>query len=331
MPFNKSQKRKINRKEAARVKKQNNRTRRHRFPDPPAEDFVPLQWPPPAEPVRIINRKGPRPPILQSVFFAAILSMRRGIDFASVVKADPELQKSLGITGINFTVPKFGNGSASLRGSLGKLLANDKFIRAEQKAKSHNVSNQAESLLKRMCSMNNKEAQCLHPKIQEFAIDLLRRVEEKNLPAKAPDNNVCRMSSMCMPTLGIPRDLMPVINNASDFLRRINEEGGITHVMTMARPSDLYPAQGEIRESRAVGAMKDMDSKGILQIRNETGMFRAADPILISQDNWIIDGHHRWVAAQKRGLEDIPIPVIRIMAPFIEVMYYARNETTQAF
>lgn len=347
MPFNARQQKKVNRSQAARQKKQNNHTRKFRFP---TVVQIPEHWEPPRPRIISLRRDMQRPPILQTVFWASILAMRRGIDLVSLVKADPELRDSLGLSPQFADVPKFGNGTATFRGSVAKLLRNDADERAAAKAASffpspvHTpsgpVSKQAEDLLKQMCSRNNPNIQCLDPEIQAYAINLLRLVEERNLPNKSPENDVCRLrnstsavavglpnKSLCETTLGIPRDLMPVIKDANDFLGRIEEEGGITSNLTWARPSELKPAQGEIRITRAMQAASQMNSTGILRLPDG----KAADPILISQDNWIIDGHHRWVAAYRNGIENIPIQVIRIMAPFIKIIYYARNETTQGF
>lgn len=38
-------------------------------------------------------------------------------------------------------------------------------------------------------------------------------------------------------------------------------------------------------------------------------------PIIICNDNWIIDGHHRWIAIKKMYGDDKKIPAIKILLP----------------
>ena len=86
----------------------------------------------------------------------------------------------------------------------------------------------------------------------------------------------------------IPRRLMPQIYNTRRFARNIKRKYGVKSHMEMVRPDSLIPSQEEIKksvvkkigEAMAVGKYKD-------------------SPIVISKNNYVIDGHHRWAARKK--------------------------------
>jgi hypothetical protein len=84
-------------------------------------------------------------------------------------------------------------------------------------------------------------------------------------------------------TLGIPRRKMPQINEKDypEFLKYLESNGvAITRGRLPART--LKPVQKEFSDK---GVMK-----ALLKRKNEK-------PIIASSDNYIIDGHHRWLAA----------------------------------
>jgi hypothetical protein len=148
-------------------------------------------------------------------------------------------------------------------------------------------------------------------KLDEYIKELKQRIERYFSEKKSSKDDVCTTSHLCKDSLGIPRILMPAIENPDEFLKRMP----LRYTRTTAKVDELKPAQGEIRDSRVDGV----------------DLSKPADPIIISQDNYIVDGHHRWAAAHKKGHEYKSMKVIRIHAPFIKIMYYARHEPTNPF
>ena len=84
-------------------------------------------------------------------------------------------------------------------------------------------------------------------------------------------------------TLGIPRKRMPQIKEQDypEFLKYL-EENGVTITRGRLPANQLKPVQKEFSDK---GVMK-----ALLKRDNEK-------PIIASSDNYIIDGHHRWLAA----------------------------------
>lgn len=180
---------------------------------------------------------------------------------------------------------------------------------------------------------------CLDPKIQNYAREWAEKagVGVVRLKNKDPEDDFCRLNEKgqdkCDAGLGVPRILMPSLDDPSSFLNRIHRQFHINYTEETAKMSNLIPAQGEIRQSRAEGAAKGMDPEtGLVEVgKNKNGSPIYASPIIISQDNYIIDGHHRWAAAYKLGLEDRSIPVIRIHAPITSILMAGALEPTNPF
>jgi len=109
-------------------------------------------------------------------------------------------------------------------------------------------------------------------------------------------------------TLGIPRAEMPQIRSGDraamvQFLRA----RGIDSKQEEVDPASLKPTQAEFAPVKVEGA------------KNFTGGNRS---ILISEDNYVVDGHHQWLAAKEDGK---PIRVIRLMAPITRVLMMAHR------
>ena len=84
-------------------------------------------------------------------------------------------------------------------------------------------------------------------------------------------------------TLGIPRKKMPQIkeHDYPEFLKYL-EENGVTISRGRVPASQLKPIQKKFSDK---GVMK-----ALLKRKNEK-------PVIASSDDYIIDGHHRWLAA----------------------------------
>lgn len=104
-------------------------------------------------------------------------------------------------------------------------------------------------------------------------------------------------------TLGVPRAQMPQIRaeHRGAMVNFLNARG-VAHQEVEVNPDDLKPTQREFSISKVQQA-----------IEHEGGN-RA---ILISSDNYVLDGHHQWLAAAEAGE---PVRAIRLNAPIKQLV-----------
>ena len=98
---------------------------------------------------------------------------------------------------------------------------------------------------------------------------------------------------------------MPQIYNAKKFAKVIKRRFGVNTKKTTMRPRNLKPAQNEI------------NGDAVADIIKEGKVF--TNPLVVSEDNYIVDGHHRWAAAKKTK-PNKPIPVMVIKAPIKDAL-----------
>jgi len=107
--------------------------------------------------------------------------------------------------------------------------------------------------------------------------------------------------------LGIPRNKMPQVpsDTKAVFISEMQKRGARVQ-RGVADPAKLHPIQKEMSASKVGLIMKRLREKGM-----KTG---DDGRIIISKDNYVIDGHHRWAAAAMLSFEDssVKIPVIRV-------------------
>jgi hypothetical protein len=87
-------------------------------------------------------------------------------------------------------------------------------------------------------------------------------------------------------TMNIPRKDMPQINSGdvADFINFL-KKNKISTTKMMVDPNDLKATQGQFDKSKIKDMLDKVDS-GSLDDK----------PIIISKDNYVMDGHHRWLA-----------------------------------
>lgn len=94
-------------------------------------------------------------------------------------------------------------------------------------------------------------------------------------------------------TLGIPRTSMPqVLSEHRGAMVQFLRGRGISHTKEDVLPTSLTATQKEYRPDKVEKA------------REWTGVQR---PILVSKDNYVVDGHHQWAAKFSNPTEAIPI------------------------
>jgi hypothetical protein len=122
----------------------------------------------------------------------------------------------------------------------------------------------------------------------------LRKVRRTKKIKRSSQEDLCSVKGgICKGDLGIPRSLMPQFTLRrkpfsrkllNDFRRYIKNKYGIKSRRVMKAASELNPSQNEISRHRVEGLIEDniIDKQEV--------------PLLISKNDYIVDGHHRWAA-----------------------------------
>lgn len=92
-------------------------------------------------------------------------------------------------------------------------------------------------------------------------------------------------------TLGIPRSSMPQIETEDyDELYKYLKNHGLSPKAMKVNPAELKALQ---RDFKTAGVVKALQKEKVKK------------PVIISNDNYVIDGNHRWLAALNTRLDKI--------------------------
>jgi hypothetical protein len=123
-----------------------------------------------------------------------------------------------------------------------------------------------------------------------------------------PSNDMCRSKDFCKGSKDIPRSLMPQIYNAKRFSKTIRRKFKVGSKHTTMRARNLKPAQNEINADRVDDVVDAIEEKRLTR-----------NPIVVSKDGYVVDGHHRWAAYKKKSPSK-KIPVLKIDAPIKDAL-----------
>lgn len=101
------------------------------------------------------------------------------------------------------------------------------------------------------------------------------------------------------------RTLMPQIGSLQGFLRNLDQQI-IAHKEVTVDPRDLKSTQSEFNMEKV---------NQIKSVRGQSG-------VIISNDNHILDGHHRWLAHHRDGK---PLSVVQVDLPILELMRVTKS------
>jgi hypothetical protein len=127
--------------------------------------------------------------------------------------------------------------------------------------------------------------------------------------------------SICRGNLGIPRKYMPqfTLRRApfsqgpiKKFRKHIKDIYGVNSYNTTRKASELKPSQREISKVR-VNALIEDNVVDTMEV-----------PLVISKNDYVVDGHHRWAAFRLKAPEK-PMKVVVIDAPVKNVLGMAVN------
>ena len=140
----------------------------------------------------------------------------------------------------------------------------------------------------------------------------VRKLTKKdNGPRRTAAEDLCvGKDTICEGDLGIPRKYMPQFVAAEDvtrFRKFIKQAYRIKSYKKNIKVDDLRPSQKEISRGR----IKNLIEDGIFD--------KLRVPLVVSKDNYIVDGHHRW-AAYRLKMPEKALPAIVVDAPIKDVL-----------
>lgn len=112
-----------------------------------------------------------------------------------------------------------------------------------------------------------------------------------------------------IPKIGLTfsRILMPQLGNKQEFLKNLSLNN-VSYDEKVVDPVDLRASQQEF----------DTDKIAVMMLEP----FKSKSDIVISNDNYILDGHHRWIVALNKKQK---LRVIQVDLPILELMRMAKS------
>lgn len=128
----------------------------------------------------------------------------------------------------------------------------------------------------------------------------------------------------------LPRDERQEVDASQAFADYLRNIKGYKITLENVPAANLKATQNELVGSKVAGIWYAMEDPTTNAYKNITGM-----PLFISQDDYILDGHHRWAAAVAHGiskddLANVIMKVERVQVPIDQLVIDA-NEFAQNF
>jgi hypothetical protein len=134
--------------------------------------------------------------------------------------------------------------------------------------------------------------------------------------ARSP-KDMCASASFCKGAKDIPRKLMPQIYDAGEFAATVKSKYGVNSSIKKVEVGKLRPSQNEISYDRV---------SGVIQAIKDGSLDK--NPIVVSADGYVVDGHHRW-AAYKKTKPGAKLPALVIDLPIKEALGLAIAVSTK--
>jgi hypothetical protein len=142
----------------------------------------------------------------------------------------------------------------------------------------------------------------------------VNKLKKKRQSRRTKYEDLCVGSnSICKGDLGIPRKYMPQFTTKDDVKQFQKFVSKVYHIHTFnstRKASQLRPSQSEISRKRVNQLIRDP---------NNSIFKKLTVPLVISKDNYVVDGHHRW-AAYRMEKPNKPLPVTVINTPIKDVL-----------
>lgn len=109
------------------------------------------------------------------------------------------------------------------------------------------------------------------------------------------------------------------VDGANAFIRHLTTRG-------------IGVSEGSVPAARLKASQAELVGANVAGMMTNTAFNPAKEPIFVSRDNYVIDGHHRWAAVVGRDAADnrlgqLKMRVVRVDAPISEVLKIAKRWT----
>ena len=192
-----------------------------------------------------------------------------------------------------------------------------------------------------------KDVQSVHTLITRLA---QISAEAKAAGKDAKDYDLCQVtvpgsSMFCAKSLrtkeypdGVPRLEMPqlggvpVPGSEADTLPRNpwdpSEVDGSVHFISYLQGIGIRTNKEVLPAANLRASQRELIGSKVAKMMVDKKFDPGKNPIFISRDNYVVDGHHRWAAVVGRDVEDghlgdLNINVVRVNAPISEVLHLA--------
>jgi uncharacterized protein (DUF1015 family) len=112
----------------------------------------------------------------------------------------------------------------------------------------------------------------------------------------------------------ISRVAMPQINDMSGFINFLDRQG-VDVVQTMSSVETFNPTQTHYDEDKVNSIIKQW---------SDPVAIADSSPIIVSDDGFVLDGHHRFLAAKHM---EVDIPIVLVSLPINQLMKIAFEYT----
>ena len=177
----------------------------------------------------------------------------------------------------------------------------------------------------------NRKVNLDQPKKVSVLLDHLGQVAKtmEKMGVKAPTFNLCNVTVtgtnlFCVESKGIPRVQMPQLDEqqTKDFVKYLEKQGyKISKEKELA--SHMRATQNELNGAKVAGNMKRLRKEGDENLPR----------MIISRDDYVLDGHHRWAAkigldaADNKLSNDLKMKVSRVDIPITKLLEEAEKFT----
>lgn len=191
------------------------------------------------------------------------------------------------------------------------------------------------------------DAKAAHTLIEKLA-DMAKDAKAKG--ESAPEYDLCQVSipgssMFCAKSLrtkeypeGVPRIEMPQLGgkpepgSEADKLPRNpwdpTEVDGASAFITYLQGIGIKTEKDEMPAANLRASQREIKGQSVAKMMSDKSFDPGRNPVFISSDDYVVDGHHRWAAVVGRDAEDgvlgdKKMNVIRVNAPISEVLHLA--------
>jgi len=106
------------------------------------------------------------------------------------------------------------------------------------------------------------------------------------------------------------------------------EVDGAAHFIAHLQGIGIKTSSEKIPAAKLKASQREMVGSKVAKMMADKSFDPAKNPVFVSKDNYVVDGHHRWAAVVGRDAEDghlgdLDMNIVRVNAPISEVLHLA--------